>query len=448
MLGMSYSLVQLTVLCWVLIAAGVLNAAETIRNSPCRKKCSANPDSDPCENPAPAFPRFLLAGQSNAQGFSEQALNGLFNMTIEIVNGKFQEPLPTNAVERKERKKAIIAELRSAFGEAKGAKKGSSTYMARTIYKLAGRKKRWSVLNNNTILAPHPNVLCSFSNPKANKTIDCERKISAIDGETCGGRKNNFYGPELMFAHKFRKLKTKYKKKRFGITKVGVGGTKISAWLQNSGSEPNYWFSLQDNIRADNGTIEAFFWFQGENDHFETPTPQDEYFESLKNLVNDVRGELFKAHRARWGEEGSPTARFKSHKHIPVVIFELGPWIGNKIAERQCGESPGSVILAQRQFVAQDPNSILVNTGTNEDKFKRLSGFYHFDAPSQLIIGHRLAKSFKELLDTIEERNYLDDAAESYNTMPDDNTMPNGTKSNENGTAFALSKKERAMILL
>jgi len=435
---MSSNLLLLTILCWVLIAAGVLNAAETRRNSSCRRKCSADPDSDPCENPVSEFPRFLLAGQSNAQGFSDEALDGLFNRTIEIVNGKFREPLPTNVAERRVRKRAIIAELQSAFSEAKGAKKGSSTYMAKTIYRMAGRRKRWSVLNNNTILAPHPNVLCSFSNPKRDKTIDCERKISAIDGETCGGRNNNYYGPELMFAHKFRKLTTKYKKTRFGITKVAAGGTKINAWLKKSGSKSKYWDSLQDSIRADDGTIEAFFWFQGSNDKFPTPIPQEEYFESLQKLVNDVRGEIFKAHRARWGKEGSPTARFDSSKDIPVVILELGPWIGNKVAN-EFGESPGSVILAQRQFVAQDPNSILVNTGTKNNKFKRLSAFYHFDAPSHLIIGHRLAKSFEKLLDTIEKRNT---AVESYDPMS------NSTISNENDATIVASKREEIVILL
>jgi hypothetical protein len=38
------------------------------------------------------------------------------------------------------------------------------------------------------------------------------------------------------------------------------------------------------------------------------------------------------------------------------------------------------------------PNTILVNTGSNEDLNKRLSQFYHLDAPTQLTIGHRIAE--------------------------------------------------------
>ena len=43
------------------------------------------------------------------------------------------------------------------------------------------------------------------------------------------------------------------------------------------------------------------------------------------------------------------------------------------------------------------PNTILVNTGSNEDPKERLSKFYHFDAPSQLTIGHRIAVVRKHL---------------------------------------------------
>jgi hypothetical protein len=40
----------------------------------------------------------------------------------------------------------------------------------------------------------------------------------------------------------------------------------------------------------------------------------------------------------------------------------------------------------------RNPNSILVNTGANDDPKKRLSKFYHYDAASQLVIGDRIAK--------------------------------------------------------
>ncbi len=416
---MSYTLIKKVVFCSLLLVTRVVDA-DGAPEAICRRKCSADPATDPCDNPPPELPRFLLAGQSNAEGFSNQALQGLFNQTIQIVNGKFRKPLPSNKDQQVERRQEITEDLRVAFGDARDATEGSSTYMAKLIYRMAGKNETQSLLNKDTILAPHPDVVCSFSNPQQDEDIDCERPVSPIEGETCGAGSTS-YGPELTFGHHFRQLDTKYKGLAFGITKVAVGGTQISNWTKNSDTDYNYWFSLQDNIRADKGSLEAFFWFQGENDHFPTTTPQEEYLESLKNLVDNVRREIFDAHRARWGEEGSPTAQFESHEDVPVVIFELGSWIGNGVTVAREGGAPGGVILAQRQFVEEDPNSILVNTGTNDDEFKRLSSFYHFDAPSQLIIGHRLAESFKELLDITEEQLNATNATNA--TIPDD-TIP------------------------
>lgn len=369
----------------------------------CRKRCSADPEEDPCDNPLPVIPRFLLAGQSNAQGYSDQAMGGLFNKTIETVNKRFNDPVPQTRQEKVARREEITEELRELIGQAKAAREGSTYNEAKLIYRMAGKNKTESLLNSDIILNPHPDVVCSYSKPDRTSELDCERPVSPIEGETCGGTEDNYFGPELMFAHHFRQLDTKYKNTTFGITKVAVGGTQIKEFTKNSGTERNFWQSLEDNIRGDKGTLEAFFWFQGENDHFPTSISQEEYFQSLKELVRKVRGEIFKAHRARWGKEGSPTAKWEKRSDVPVVIFELGPWIGNGVTEKR-KEAPGSVILAQRQFVENDDNAILVNTGTHDNPQKRLSGFYHFDAPSQLIIGQRLADSFKDLLEEIDIR--------------------------------------------
>jgi len=353
----------------------------------CRSSCDSDDDCD-----APTLPRFLFAGQSNMVGYSNDANATLFEDIIEIVNEKFKKPIPNSSEEKSKRKKKIKRELKKRIFLAKASTMESSKNMAKLILKMAGsmKKKEDSVLYDETILAPHPQIVCSFNVDDPN-TIDCEKPVSPT---ACGGRG---YGPELMFSHYFPKLETPYSDTPFGITKVAKGGQRIEYFLK---SKDGYlWPALENNIRADNGTLEAFVWFQGENNHFgeEGVSTQEEYLAMLIELVDDVRQEIFNAHRDRWGEGGSPTAQFGNYTDVPVVICELGAWIGH--GGMYPGPNPGPVILAQREYVANySSNAVLVNTGTDVNPKKRLSQYYHFDAPSILIIGQRIAEALAELL--------------------------------------------------
>ena len=296
------------------------------------------------------IPRFLFAGQSNMVGHSEQALNGLFKATVKIVNERF---FIKEGGEKRERRRQILADLEDVIGNAQDALPGSSTREAELIYELAGaRRKSKSVLNNSTIFLPHSTAVCSFTDPSSSSNLNCEGPVSPT---ACGGGSNIQFGPELMFAHRFSKLNTKYKKKPFGITKVARGGTRISQWTKprewpNSSPEanlPNYWLVLQKAIKASSGTIEAFVWFQGENDHF-PQTSREDYLESLIMLVADVRKEIFAAYKKI--SNNDETDIFQAEADIPVVIVELGSWIGNGVSKSQ-GNEPGNVIVAQREFV-------------------------------------------------------------------------------------------------
>jgi hypothetical protein len=232
--------------------------------------------------------------------------------------------------------------------------------MADTIWKLAGNKKRKSVLNNETITVPHPKNVCSFTDPtEGNPPPACEVPISPT---SCGSGSES-YGLELVFSQKFPKLKnTGYTQKPIGITKVAAGGTKIDQWVKPGTAnfptqEPNYWEYLHEAIYADHGTIEAFVWFQGENDHFDPgETPQVLYLEYLKKLVLDVRHDIYEAHQQKRKRDGIAleNSLFALKEDIPVVIIELGCWIGNGIALRDNGKSPGNIILAQRQYVDEE----------------------------------------------------------------------------------------------
>jgi len=289
-----------------------------------------------------------------------------------------------------------VQKLAKNIRRADGSDKLAAENEAELMYLMAGNSKKSSPLNDETILVQHPSVFCSYADPRIALDITpCEQPVSPI---ACGAEGQN-YGPELMFSHVFPTLDTKYKGVTLGITKVSPSGSKIDEWLKNSGTEKYWWPALEENIKIDHGTIEAFVWYQGEGDMFPEMEMQD-YLTKLTRLVDDVRQEIFVAHRKRWGLGGSPTAKFGSRTDIPVVIVELGAWIGDGIAtwDRNSG-SPGNIIRAQRKYVSDvDSNSILVHAGTNNDPEQRLSQNWHLDAPSQLIIGDRLAKSFGSLL--------------------------------------------------
>jgi hypothetical protein len=67
-------------------------------------------------------------------------------------------------------------------------------------------------------------------------------------------------------------------------------------------------------------------------------------------------------------------------EEIPVVIVQLGDWPGGSRGYR--------VQHAQTQFCASDPRAELV-------KMDDLSRFYHFDVPSFLIGGNRIAQAYQ-----------------------------------------------------
>jgi len=147
---------------------------------------------------------------------------------------------------------------------------------------------------------------------------------------------------------------------------------------ENKDEEDNYWYALADVIKGAQGSLEGFVWFQGENDSFDDWNKEN-YLDNLTKFVEDVRQEIVV----------SSNGKFSSAVDVPVVICELGNWI--------YGIDP-AVIEAQRSFVANDSNSILVPTGAGPDPKEIFTAFYHYNAASMLIIGNRVAKAMAELL--------------------------------------------------
>jgi len=305
---------------------------------------------------AEEMPRFLFAGQSNMEGHTEEARQGLFQELVNTVTSK-----ESKAVKLSKMEDYIMAAQESTLGSSKAEAKG--------VYRL-----RKIIKKNNFIKKPYKKAVCSWTNPADSTKLDCERPVSPT--ARCGDN----YGPELMFAHVFPTRKSPLKKKRIGITKVAQGGTEIYRhWMKiNDGEQENFWQTLVDAITASKGSIEGFVWFQGENDSFETWNKEN-YLDNLSTFIGDVRDKIHKT-----------SSKFKSPADVPVIIVELGNWIYLDIDQ--------TVINAQRTFVENTENTVLVKSGVHKNPNKRLSKFYHFNAASQLIIGQRIAKAMAKLL--------------------------------------------------
>jgi len=312
-------------------------------------------DDDSCQTDD--IPRFLFAGQSNMVGNSNQNIEGLFDDLVDALNTKKSKKKQINKM------KKLIMETDAI-----------TTLTAKNEAKFMYDIKKY--MKENKITQDHKKIICSFTNPNEQSQLDCERPVSP---EACGA--DDGYGPELMFAHAFSKLKGPYKGKKVGVVKVAEGGTEISDnWMKgNNGVGKNHWQFLADTIKAAKGSIEAFVWFQGENDSFDDWN-RDNYLTNLTEFVSDVRDEIFEV----------STGKFSQPSDIPVIIVELGGWIYFDVSK--------TVVEAQRTFVANDPKALLVETGGSDNEKKQLSKFYHFDSASLLIIGYRIAKKLKKLL--------------------------------------------------
>ena len=268
-------------------------------------------------------------------------------------------------------RRIILRDLRRLLKQGRSAEGKTSRNEARMIYRMR------EYMDKNEMLNDHPTSTCSLTIPSLTNDLDCERPVSS----TACGRDQKQYGPEFMFAHVFPKLSSPLKGKAIGITKVAVSGTQIyKHWMKdNKDQDENYWYTLVDAIKAASGSLQAFVWFQGENDSFNDWNKQH-YLPNLTKFIGDVREEIFKT-----------STKFKQPTDIPVIIVELGRWLwrGNHRA----------VIEAQRLFVNNDPNAFLVPTGAGSNVKTRLSAFYHYDLAAQAIIGKRIAFAMKKLLD-------------------------------------------------
>lgn len=209
-------------------------------------------------------------------------------------------------------------------------------------------------------------VDCTFIRPSTEEGLQSFGPNYLSPSAQCGFP----FGPDLMFGHTmYSNAESPHHLEPFSIVKVASGGTELEKnWSRENGT---YWSTLHSTIHALNPRdekYEAFVWFQGENDCMEQQN-SDAYFDNLTKLVENVRREMKLANK-----QSSMDPRV-----IPVVIVQIGWWSDGF-------EHGPTVLEAQRKFVEEDSNAVMVVT-------KDLSHFYHFEAAAQLIIGHRIAEA-------------------------------------------------------
>lgn len=217
------------------------------------------------------------------------------------------------------------------------------------------------------LTTPNTKVLCAW-----NAAGVAPLFVSSL-ATKCG----NSYGPELVFgqvlskagysstslikvAHGGTTLYGDWRSPLSGGT-VGPLYTELRARIQSLKSAPA---GVNPSCKTQGCRWSAFVWFQGENDTFASANGLS-YEQNLKNLIADVRSDT-----------GSPT--------LPVVIVQIGTWAQSMAFGK-------NVAAAQSSVVSADKYARLVNTSD-------LSGFYHYDSGSKLIIGDRVAQAVKELL--------------------------------------------------
>jgi Carbohydrate esterase, sialic acid-specific acetylesterase/Immunoglobulin I-set domain len=217
------------------------------------------------------------------------------------------------------------------------------------------------------LTTPNTKVLCSWNTAGVAPLF-----VSSLPTQ-CG----NAFGPELVFGQALSKAgysSTSLIKVAHGGTNLYVnwrsplsGGTvgplytELRSRIQSLKSAPA---SVNPSCKTQGCRWSAFVWFQGENDSFDSANGLS-YEQNLKNLIADVRSDV-----------GSPT--------LPVVIVQTGTWAQSMAFGK-------NVAAAQSSVVSADKYARLVNTSD-------LSGFYHYDSASKLIIGDRVAQAVKALL--------------------------------------------------
>ena len=302
------------------------------------------------------LPMFLMAGQSNMEGNVDADL--LQSFLGELASGASTATVKTNIAERIRVWHQVANNGYASYGYSPQM----ATLEASELVRLNAAGLVGPDLNT-----PNPRVLCSWNDAAVSPLF-----VSSL-ATRCGGA----FGPELVFGQALSKAgysSTSLIKVAYGGTSLYIdwrsptsGGTvgplytKLRTRIQSLKSDPA---SVNPSCKTRACKWSAFVWFQGESDSFDKANGES-YDQNLKNFIADVRNDV-----------GSPT--------LPVIIVQIGAWA-------QSLSYGKNVVAAQNSFVSNDKYARIVNTAD-------LSGFYHYESASKLIIGDRIEQAAQSLL--------------------------------------------------
>lgn len=176
------------------------------------------------------------------------------------------------------------------------------------------------------------------------------------------GKFSTEFGPEVSFGRAIADASPQY---TYALIKGAVGGTGL--WDDWNPATGTVYADFRTTVAAGLAALQAaghtteivgMLWHQGENDAIQGQ--QANYGSNLTAFIADVR--------IRYGAK------------LPFIIGE--PWRGS-------GPAFVTVAQAQEAVAAADPYATFIPTSD-----LTLFETYHFDAPSQLIIGQRFAQSY------------------------------------------------------
>jgi len=299
------------------------------------------------------LPVFLFAGQSNMVGHPDHAGNSWAQAndsaggltTSSLLSHLQQAPVAWSAVE------SLILQAESATPE-------------RALHET---NELAAMYEQDPLFYETSGSTCWFVQPTRRWTTGGSASLDNLCGQP--------WGLEVSFAATFDEP--------HAVIKVAVGGTEIDKDWSKPGS--NYWNNLVETIQRPLDTKihkdcvnpgdcawQGIVWFQGENDGFALDTAES-YHDHLRQLVSDLRQELHKA---------SP---YYDHAYQnPVVIVGMGAWAQSM--------PYGKVVYqAQADYLREDDYAGGIPTDD-------LSSFYHYDAASLLILGHRVATTLQLMM--------------------------------------------------
>jgi hypothetical protein len=179
------------------------------------------------------------------------------------------------------------------------------------------------------------------------------------------GKNPNEFGPEVTFG---RSLADASPTKQYALIKYAAGGTALyNDWAPGTGAQ---YTAFRNTVTAGLAALQAaghtteiigMAWHQGESDAIEGQ--QAAYQANLTAFIADIR--------SRYGAD------------LPFLIGEI---------RRSNGPAFVTVADAQIAVAAADPNAVFVPASDLS-----FLDTYHFDAPSQIVLGQRFAATFASL---------------------------------------------------